>query len=70
MFCPMTEKECRKDCSWFIENRRKVPDGTNGMCVLVRMNNNLDSLNVPLIHISSNIGVLDETIKNTDFTGF
>ena len=63
MFCPMTKEECRQDCAWFSESRRKYPDHIDGKCLLVVMK----SIPEKLDHIEKSIGKLERTIHNTEF---
>ena len=64
MFCPMTKEECRQDCAWFIESRRKHPDHVEGNCSLTEFRSISDKLN----QIEKSLDRLERTIHNTDFT--
>lgn len=59
MFCPIIKTECRTDCAWFREGRRKYQDRVEGVC----------SLNVSkdLKQIKESIDKLNATLFNKEF---
>ena len=63
MWCPMTKEECRTDCAWFRENRRKRPEGTDGSCVMVKIDRDLTSIDTRLIQIP---GVISRIADNME----
>lgn len=53
MFCPMTKKECRQDCAWFVE----------GGCSIIRLNDITDQLDF----VQDAVNTLEETISKKNF---
>lgn len=63
-WCPVAKCDCRSDCAWFKESRRKYQDHIEGVCSLLEMGRISDRLK----EISSSINKLEQIICNTDFT--
>ena len=53
-WCPLINAECRSDCAWFVESRRKYTDHVEGTCAknaakeLRQIKEGLDKLNTTL----------------------
>ena len=62
-WCPITKLDCRSDCAWFKESRRKFMDHIEGKCSLVSINHISDELK----EINNGINRLEHTINNKDF---
>lgn len=53
MFCPMTKKECRKDCAWFVREE----------CAIMRLHDIAEKAE-ELTDIVGCLDQLEQTIKN------
>lgn len=53
-WCPLINAECRSDCAWFVEGRRKYKDRVEGTCAanavkeLRQIKESIDKLNTTL----------------------
>lgn len=64
MFCPITKSDCRSDCAWFVQSRRKHTDHIEGNCCLVEFSR------IPnkIAQMRKAVEKLERTIYNTEFT--
>lgn len=55
-WCPLINAECRSDCAWFVESRRKYTDHVEGTCTvnavkeLRQIKESIDKLNTTLFN--------------------
>lgn len=61
--CPLTQSDCKPDCAWFRESRRKHQDRIEGECSLAGMGRISDGLK----EVSSSINKLEQTIHSKEF---
>lgn len=63
-WCPVAKCDCRPDCAWFKESRRKYQDHIEGVCSLLEMGH----ISAGIKEVNDSINKLERTIYNKDFT--